>query len=152
MLHSRTSTSITTPAGQGSDRSILINLPVELIAEILIRLDIRSLIVVGTLSRRLRNILSDPTLNPWRGPILRNLREIDSDYEVSLKNLAELSIVPRSCWIDILALARSEYILFEATVPNIPDADYEEVHCRRFLPSWKRWRTDNSPWREVYRK
>lgn len=137
---------------QAQDRSFFQELPVELVAEILSQLDLPSLIIVSGISRRFRNIASDPALNPWRGPILRSVRDRDADYEPALKHLGERSVVPRSCWLDILASARSSFLLFEATIPNLPDIDYQEVFHRRFLPSWKRWRTDNVSWKEVYRK
>ncbi|KZT29263.1 hypothetical protein NEOLEDRAFT_1153829 [Neolentinus lepideus HHB14362 ss-1] len=122
-------------------------LPVELIAEILGELDLRALIKVSYLSRRLNQISSDPSLNPWRRPILRNL--LSGKYEDCLKHLCIRTIVPRQNWIEILSLARSSYLLFEATLPNLKSDEWEECFRRRYLPGWTKWKKDCS-WREAY--
>ena len=95
--HSRTPTpTLTLVHEPEQESSVIQDLPVELIAEILSQLDLRSLKIVSGLSRRLRSVTSDPTLNPWKGPILRNLSEPDADYDTALRHLGELSVVPRS--------------------------------------------------------
>jgi hypothetical protein len=65
------------------------SLPVELIADILAELDLESIIKTSHLSRRFHHISSDPSLNPWRRPILRNLRS--GVYERCLKHLSVFS-------------------------------------------------------------
>jgi hypothetical protein len=130
--------------------NMIIELPVELITHILSLLDLASLITVSYLSRRLHSIASDSSLNPWRGPILRNLQ--DSTYEPSLKTLCVRYIVPRQNWIDILSLARSEFLLFEATLPNLKGYEWEECFSRRFLPGWRKWKKEGSQWREAFMK
>ncbi|KAF9464878.1 hypothetical protein BDZ94DRAFT_1215690 [Collybia nuda] len=125
------------------------SLPVELIADILGELDLESLIKLSYLSRRLHDIASDSSLNPWRRPILRNL--YSSNYEESLKHLSVRLTVPRQNWIEVLSLARPSYILFEATLPHLKDVEWEECFNRRFLPGWRKWKKDGS-WKEVYLK
>ncbi|KAK0230639.1 hypothetical protein IW262DRAFT_1339509 [Armillaria fumosa] len=126
------------------------SLPVELIAEILGELDLESLITTSYLSRRLLTITSDSSLNPWRRPILRNLRS--ATYEDCLRHLSVRQTVPRQNWIEILSLARPSFILFDATLPNLKMADWEECFNRRFLPGWKKWKKDGVSWREAFIK
>ncbi|KAF5387659.1 hypothetical protein D9615_000596 [Tricholomella constricta] len=125
------------------------SLPVELIAEILGELDLESLISASCLSKRLHNIVSDPSLNPWRRPILRALRS--ENYEQSLKNLSVRFTVPRQNWIEILSLASPSFILYDATLPNLSSEEWEECFRRRFLPGWRRWKKDGS-WKKVFLK
>ncbi|KAJ3537464.1 hypothetical protein NM688_g6684 [Phlebia brevispora] len=128
------------------------SLPVELIAEILGELDVTSLIVVSYLSRRLHSIASDSHLNPWRKPILRNLRNSqDASYERSLQNLSVRRTVPRQNWVDIISLAKADWLLFEATLPNLKDEDWEECFNRRFLPSWRKWKKEGL-WKQAFLK
>jgi hypothetical protein len=127
--------------------STLESLPVELVAEILSHLDLRSLIIASYLSKSLYKIASDPSLNPWRKPILCNLRS--SVYELSLKHLCVRTIVPRQNWIEILSLASASFILFEATLPNLTSSEWEECFARRFLPGWRKWKKD-STWKEAF--
>ncbi|KAG6821510.1 hypothetical protein H0H93_000019 [Arthromyces matolae] len=124
-------------------------LPVELIADILAELDLESLIIISTLSRRLRGIVSEPALNPWRRPILCALRSSEN-YE-TLKTLSVRSTVPRQNWIEILSLASPAFILYEATLPNLKSEEWEECFNRRFLPSWRRWKKDGT-WKRAYMK
>jgi hypothetical protein len=77
------------------------SLPVELITAILEELDLASLVIVSSLSRRLHSIASDRSLNPWRTPILRNLHS--GTYERSLRHLSVRTTVPRQNWIEISA-------------------------------------------------
>jgi len=125
------------------------SLPVELIAEILGSLDLESLVRVSYLSRRLRHIASDSSLNPWRRPILQNLAS--DNYELCFRHLSLRSIVPRSNWIDILTLAPPGFLLFESSLPNLKASEWEECFRRRFLPGWLKWKKDNT-WRESYLK
>ncbi|EGO02029.1 hypothetical protein SERLA73DRAFT_104286 [Serpula lacrymans var. lacrymans S7.3] len=125
------------------------SLPVELIAEILSELDLASLIEVSYLSRRLRFIASDSSLNPWRRPIIRNLYNLD--YENCLKHLSVRTIVPRQNWIEVLSLATPSFLLFDATLPNLRAVEWEECFRRRFLPGWTKWKKDSS-WREAFLK
>ena len=129
---------------------MIIELPVELIAHILSLLDLASLITVSYLSRRLHSIAADSSLNPWRDPILRNLQ--DGTYEPSLKTLCVRYIVPRQNWIEILSLARSDFLLFEATLPNLKGYEWEECFRRQFLPGWRKWKKEGSQWREAFMK
>ncbi|KAG1892194.1 hypothetical protein F4604DRAFT_14495 [Suillus subluteus] len=125
------------------------SLPVELIATILGNLDLESLVKVSSLSRRLRHVASDSTLNPWKRPIAQNLAS--SNYERSFYHLSLRSIVPRSNWIDILTLAPPGFILFESSLPNLKASEWEECFRRRFIPGWLKWKKDNT-WREFYVK
>ena len=126
------------------------SLPVELIAEILSELDLKSLIVASCLSSRLRRIIYDPYLNPWRRPILRNLCQRDEEYEDCLCNLACLPMFPRHNWIEILSIARPDFILLEATLPKLRESDWEESFRRRFLPGW--WKGKSLKWRATFLK
>jgi len=124
------------------------SLPVELIADILSELDLETLIKLSRLSRRLRSITSDSSLNPWRRPILRNLRS--GSYEQCLKHLCVRS-VPRQNWVEILSIARPAFLLFESTLPNLKSADWEESFKRRFLPGWHKWKKEGE-WKEAFLK
>lgn len=125
------------------------SLPVELIAEILGDLDLDTLVKVSYLSRRLRHVASDTSLNPWRRPILQNLAS--HSYESTFCHLSLRSVVPRSNWIDILTLAPPVFLLFEASLPNLKASEWEECFRRRFLPGWLKWKKDYT-WRESYLK
>ncbi|TCD67562.1 hypothetical protein EIP91_012259 [Steccherinum ochraceum] len=125
-------------------------LPVELIADILGELDIASLIKVSYLSRRLHTIASDSSLNPWRRPILRNLCvPPEESYEPALKHLSVRHTVPRHNWLEVLSVAKAGWILFEATLPNLRESEWEECFKRRFLPGWERWKKDGT-WKEAF--
>lgn len=171
------------------EANYLESLPVELIADILSELDLTTLITVSCLSRRLRSIVSEPALNPWRRPILRNLRapsrsgdplplalplpdnDNDNDaaggaendgmavdspararYEPCLKHLAVRATVPRQNWVEILSLASVDFLLFEATLPGLKDAEWEEAFRRRFLPGWVKWKKAGISWKAVFMK
>lgn len=124
------------------------SLPVELIAKIIGEVNLADVVKTSQVSRRLRLVASDTILNVWRLPILRTLHST-TEYEDALKNLSVYMSVPRHNWVDILALARASYILFEATLPNLKEAEWEEAFKRRFLLSWTRWRKD-SPWKATF--
>ena len=127
------------------------SLPVELVADILAELDITTLVTVSYLSRRLHAIASDVSLNPWRRPILRTLCSPSNSYEECLKNLSVRSIVPRQNFVEILSMARAEYLLLDATLPNLKESEWEECFRRRFLPSWDRAKKDIS-WKAAFLK
>ncbi|KAK7061946.1 hypothetical protein R3P38DRAFT_2493671 [Favolaschia claudopus] len=126
---------------------MLETLPVELIGKILGDLHLLEVIKMSQLSRRLRLVTADPILNVWRLPILRNLRS--EEYEESLKHLSVYTTVPRHNWVEILSMARATYILFETTLPNLKDAEWEDAFSRRFLPSWRKWRKDSN-WKTAF--
>ena len=129
------------------------SLPVELIAEILGELDLTSLILVSYLSRRLHAIASDPSLNPWRRPILRNLREHPGNtYETCLKTLSVRHTVPRHNWVEIMSLARAEWLLFDATLPRLNEWEWAECFKRRFLPGWGKWKKEDTTWQAAFLK
>lgn len=125
------------------------SLPVELVTAILEELDLASLIVVSYLSRRLHSIASDRSLNPWRAPILRNIRS--GVYENCFKHLSVRTTVPRQNWIEVLSIAQPHFLLFEATLPNMKEADWYECFKRRYLPGWQKWKRDLS-WNETFKK
>ena len=125
------------------------SLPVELVTAILEQLDLASLIIVSYLSRRLNSIASDRSLNPWRVPILRNLHS--GVYEDSLKHLSVRTTVPRQNWIEIVSMAQPRFLLFDSTLPNMKDADWQECFKRRFLPGLEKWKRDTS-WQETFKK
>jgi hypothetical protein len=122
-------------------------LPVELIGKIVSELALEDVIKISQLSRRLKLIASDPILNVWRLPILRNLRS--NEYEDTLKHLSVYMSVPRHNWVEILSIGRASYILFETTLPNLREAEWEEAFKRRFFPSWTKWRRD-STWKAAF--
>lgn len=126
-------------------------LPVELVADVLSELDITSLITVSYLSRRLRAVASEPSLNPWRKPILRNLLNPSGEYEPALRHLSVRQTVPRHNWVEILTLGRAEYLLFEMTLPNLKDEEWEECFLRRFLPGWVKWKKEGT-WKAAFLK
>ncbi|KAJ6490343.1 hypothetical protein C8R47DRAFT_466953 [Mycena vitilis] len=125
------------------------SLPVELLGKILGELNLEDVIKISQLSRRLKLVASDPIINVWRRPILRNLRS--DEYEASLKHLSVYMSVPRHNWVEILAMARAAYILFEATLPNLKEAEWEEAFRMRFLPAWRRQRQKwDSTWKAAF--
>lgn len=127
--------------------SLLESLPVELIADILSETDIQSLINVSHVSRRLRHITLDAGLDPWRRPIIRDLRS-----GVYSKYLGHLSgHIPRRTWMEIISTAAADYVLFEATLPHMRESEWEECFRRRFLPGWIRWKKASS-WRATFQK
>ncbi|KAI0751009.1 hypothetical protein C8Q80DRAFT_1098433 [Daedaleopsis nitida] len=126
------------------------SLPVELIADALGELDVASLITVSYLSRRLRAIASDNALNPWRRPILRNLYSPTGEYEDALRHLSVRQTVPRQNWVEILSLGKAEYLLFEMTLPNLKETEWQECFMRRFLPGWQKWKT--TTWKAAFLK
>ncbi|KAI0692261.1 hypothetical protein BC835DRAFT_1416653 [Cytidiella melzeri] len=129
------------------------SLPVELIAEILGELNLTSLVLVSYLSRRLHTIASDSSLNPWRRPILRNMHHTGgAPYEPCLKTLSVRHTVPRHNWVEILSLARAEWLLFEATLPRLKEWEWEECFKRRFLPSWRKWKKEDGTWQGTFLK
>ncbi|KAJ7780996.1 hypothetical protein B0H16DRAFT_1658683 [Mycena metata] len=123
------------------------SLPVELIGKIVGELSLEDAIKVSQLSRRMNAVGSDTILNVWRLPILRNLRS--EEYEDSLKHLSVYMSVPRHNWVEICALGRASYLLFEMTLPNLKEADWEDAFKKRFLPSWRRWRKDGT-WKAAF--
>ena len=44
-----------------------------------------------------------------------------------------------------------EFLLFEATVPNLNEREWDECFRRRFLPSWTYWKK-SSGWRIAFHK
>lgn len=104
---------------------------------------------MSVLSRRLREIVSDPALNSWRRPILRRLHR--KEYGADLANLSLRMIVPKHNWIEIMSKADPEFLLFEATVPNLKEYEWEECFRRRFLPSWAYWKKSLS-WRAAFHR
>ncbi|TFK99171.1 hypothetical protein BDV98DRAFT_595193 [Pterulicium gracile] len=121
-------------------------LPVEIIAEILEFLDLESLITVSHVSWGLRRITTDPSLNPWRHPVLRTLRA--PIYEPCLKHLVTIS-VPEHTWAEILSRAKPAFLLFDCTVPYLKDNFWKDAFERRFLPSWKAWRKTGT-WKSAF--
>jgi hypothetical protein len=59
--------------------------------------------------------------------------------------------VPRQNWVDILSSARPSFLLFEATLPNLNESQWQECFMRRFLPSWRKWKKEGS-WRQGFMK
>ncbi len=104
---------------------------------------------MSQLSKRFYLVASDPSLNPWRRPIKRNLS--NSSYEKELKHLSVRTTVPRHNWVEILASASPSFILYEATLPHLQASEWEDCFKRRFLPSWAKWKKESS-WKEAYLK
>ncbi|KZT71451.1 hypothetical protein DAEQUDRAFT_723958 [Daedalea quercina L-15889] len=128
------------------------SLPVELIADILGELDLSSLVTVSYVSNRLRAISSEPSLNPWRRPILRTLQNPVQQYDPALRHLGVRTTVPRNNFVEILSIARANYLLFEASLPNLKDSEWEECFRRRFLPSWAKVKKEGATWKEAFVK
>lgn len=128
---------------------MLETLPVELIADVLSELDLKTLITISQTTRKLNDIVSDPFLNPWRKPILRNL--LSRSYEDVFKSLAVRTSVPRQNWIEILSLAAPNFLLYQTVLPNLKSSEWEESFRRRFLPGWKKWKKDGT-WRQAFIK
>ncbi|KAH9927230.1 uncharacterized protein B0H18DRAFT_1003605 [Fomitopsis serialis] len=86
--------------------NVLESLPVELIADVLGELDLSSLVTTTY------------------------------EYDPALRHLSVRSTVPRNNFVEILSIARANYLLFEASLPHLKDSEWEECFRRRFLPSW----------------
>ncbi|KIY49458.1 hypothetical protein FISHEDRAFT_41306 [Fistulina hepatica ATCC 64428] len=126
------------------------SLPVELIAEILGELDLKSLVICSCLSKRLRQITSDASINPWRKPIIRALRS--NHYQADLRHLSVRQTVPRQNWVEILSLATPAFILYDATLPNLKDVEWKECFYRRFPPGWRKYMKNEDHWRSAFLK
>lgn len=131
--------------------SVFESLPVELIADILKELDLSSLVVAAYLSHRLHSVASDNALNPWREPIMRTLRHSDGEYDSSLKHLSVRTIVPRQNFVEVLSIAKAPYLIFEATLPNLREREWEQCFRRRFLPGWAKVKKEGC-WKEAFMK
>lgn len=123
-------------------------------------------------------LLNQASLNPWRKPMLRGLTSyiptstspslsaldsspVDSSRTTSLShitypnidpallNLSTRNLVPRQNWIEVLARAPPEWIMYEATLPNLRDSEWDECFRRRFLPGWKKRKGDGR-WRAAF--
>ncbi|TFY58359.1 hypothetical protein EVJ58_g6467 [Rhodofomes roseus] len=132
--------------------NVLESLPVELIADILGELDLSSLVITTYVSNRLRAISSEPSLNPWRRPIRRTLHNPDQEYDPALRHLSVRSTVPRNNFVEILSIARANYLLLEASLPHLKDIEWEECFRRRFLPSWAKIKKEGATWKEAFMK
>lgn len=152
LFWSRTATSHYLPQLNPATMAIITleSLPAEIITDILSELDLASLVIISYLSRRLHSVASDACLNPWRAPIFRNLRA--EVYEPCLKNLFVRHVVPRQNWVEIMSRARSDFLLWEATIPNLKEHEWEQCFRRRFLPGWRRWKKEGHTWKEAFLK
>jgi hypothetical protein len=143
---------------------MLFNLPPELLSSILGFLDLLSLKNCSDSCRTLRDICSDPVLNPWRHAVRCAIHELFTDdltreksqphrelivypTEASLTfhesqtlsvlaALGTFASVPRSVLVDVLALSPPRFLLYHSTRSNLPRELWEEAFRRRFLPSW----------------
>lgn len=125
-------------------------LPVELLSTILSHLPLSSLLSSARISTLFRSVIASPLLNPWRQPIRRALLSPEP-YPEELGLLGARLIVPRQNWIEILALARLEWVLLSATIPALSERTWEEAFNRRWLPSMRRLKKEGS-WQEAYRR
>lgn len=66
-----------------------------------------------------------------------------------LVNLSVRNIVPRQSWIEVFARAKPDWLLYQATLPNLKETEWEECFSRRFLPSWKKWKKDGR-WKAAF--
>ena len=113
------------------------DLPVELLADIFSLTDLACLIILSQVSAQIRAVISDPVLNPWRAPLHRALRD-GPDYPPEMRSLGARPIVPQQNFIEILSLATPDFLLLDATLPNLKQKDWAESFNRRFLPSWRK--------------
>jgi len=122
-------------------------LPPELVADILSYLEIPDLICLTTLFP-LRLVLSSPSLNPWRIPVLRLL-----DRESRPSDLANIAafhyVFPRSNWTPILSRTDPRFLLYDCVIPHLSERTWQTAFETRFLPSWKRWKK-GMKWREAF--
>ncbi|KIO32846.1 hypothetical protein M407DRAFT_18309 [Tulasnella calospora MUT 4182] len=116
------------------------DLPVEILSDILTQLPIPSIVAASQISRYFRRICQDPLLNPWRPVILATLTDPDHSDLSCLVTLSEHGAMPRQNFIDVLSLAPPHFLLFEVTLPTLPDYYWDEAINRRFLPSWRNTR------------
>ena len=66
-----------------------------------------------------------------------------------LVNLSVRNIVPHKTWIEVLAIANPEWILYQIALPNLREAEWEDCFTRRFLPGWKKWKKEGR-WRPTF--
>ncbi|KAG8802914.1 hypothetical protein FRC17_006316, partial [Serendipita sp. 399] len=123
-------------------------LPPELLTSIFEYLDLKSLIHVSGVCKHFKTVCSDPVLNPWRGQIeqVLRMRAPPEQFQV-LRHLGWYSAVPKENWLYILTVASPDFILFN-DVPPLPEAYWEYAFKHRFLPSWIKWKRDNS-WKQL---
>ncbi|KAJ1305301.1 hypothetical protein OPQ81_000324 [Rhizoctonia solani] len=143
---------------------MLCDLPPEIISLILGFLDLVSLKNCSESSRVLREVCSDPLLNPWHHPVRRAIYEsfldhstksqrhpnrdiIEYPFDVPLSyhesqtlellaTLGAFSCVPRSVLVDILALSPPRFLLYHSARSKLPRDLWKQAFRRRFLPSW----------------
>lgn len=124
-------------------------LPAELVADILSYLDIADLLHLSTMSRTLRAILSNHNLNPWRNPLTHLLDR--QTHPSILANISSYALIfPKANWITILTRSDPRFLLYECVIPHISDSDWQTAFEARFLPSWRRWKKDNFPWKSAF--
>ncbi|KAH7338151.1 hypothetical protein B0J17DRAFT_661003 [Rhizoctonia solani] len=123
---------------------MLYGLPPELISLILGFLGLLDLKSCADSCRVLREVCSDPLLNPWHHPVRRCYRipldvpltDHESQTLAILSALGTFSCVPRSVLVDILALSPPRFLLYHSTRSKLPRELWEQAFRRRFLPSW----------------
>lgn len=117
----------------------LLNLPAELIADIISNLDLLSLRNVSYTCNQLRTICADEVLNPWHARLLTVLKHEEPEEEFKfVQHLSCYPCIPRRNWLYILTTASPDFILFN-DIPYLPDSTWEEAFKTRFLPSWAKW-------------
>jgi hypothetical protein len=72
-----------------------------------------------------------------------------NDLDPHLITLSVRNVVPRQNWIEVFAIARPEWVLYQTTLPNLTDAEWEECFSRRFLPGWRKWKKDGK-WKPAF--
>ncbi|KAG8784101.1 hypothetical protein FRC15_003988 [Serendipita sp. 397] len=125
-------------------------LPPELLTSIFEYLDLQSLINISRVCKHFRTVCSDPVLNPWREQIEYVLRcKAPPQQFRLLQHLGWYTSVPKENWLHILAVASPEFILF-SDIPPLAERYWEQAFQLRFLPSWVKWKKENS-WKRAFK-
>ena len=126
-------------------------LPPELISLVLSHLPLETLSELGRASAFFQALLASPVLHPY-SQLLPALLLDSAPYPHQLSSLSSQSLCPPSVTLEILTLARAEWVLFDYELPQgLGEEEWEEVCRRRFLPSWcaDSWRKGRA-WRSLY--
>ncbi|KAL7425200.1 hypothetical protein Q5752_000888 [Cryptotrichosporon argae] len=98
--------------------------------------------------------LTQTHLSPIRPAVLAHL-SAGPPYPRALAALPSLALLapPRShrrAHVDVLVRARPRWVLERLELGAWPDDVWEDAYARRFLPSWKRFKTEDDTWRAVF--
>lgn len=107
-------------------------------------LPLDSLVSLTDTHSTFRALAASPPLTPFAAPILAALLKGPA-YPQSLRTLAWTHpYLPPALFLHILVRAPPRFILDELELPRLSSGYWQEAFRRRFLPSWIRYRDENT--------